>query len=284
MYDWSDLRYFLAVHREGTLAAAGRELRVDPTTVGRRISALEGQLRTRLFIRGSRGWVTTPAGLRIVPAAQLAEEAALDVHRLASGASDQPSGRVRLTTIEILASQLIAPALPQLHEAYPDIRIDLWCSPMPLDLAKGEAELALRVGRPTDPNLLARRLSTVKSRPYAAQTWLDANGLEPELTSLRDREVLFLLGPRKWNHDLGRVQPVLRSTEISVLLEACTAGLGVALLPDELAARRPELVPLNGLGEPIADPVWLAVHRDLAEVARVRAVTDFLVELLTHVH
>ena len=76
MYDWADLRYFLAVHREGTLAGAGRELRGDPTTVGRRVGALEDQLGAPLFMRGSRGWVTTPAGLRIVPAAERAEAAA----------------------------------------------------------------------------------------------------------------------------------------------------------------------------------------------------------------
>ncbi|MEM1415976.1 MAG: LysR family transcriptional regulator [Myxococcota bacterium] len=283
MYDWADLRYFLAVHREGTLAAAGRELRVDPTTVGRRIGTLEEQLGAPLFMRSSRGWVTTPAGLRIVPAAQRAEEAALDVRRLAAGASERPAGRVRLATLEVLASQLIAPTLPRLRAAYPELRVDLWCSPVQLDLAKGEADLALRVGRPTEPSLIVRRVSNVVSRPYAARAWLDEKGLTEELDTLEGREVLLLLRPHRWADDLGRVRPVMRSTELSVILEACAAGLGVALLPDALATRRPELVALDRLGDPIVDPVWLAMHRDLAQVARVRAVADFLVEILTEV-
>ena len=282
-YDWSDLAYFLAVHREGSLAAAARSLRVDATTVGRRITALEAQLRTPLFIRGTRGWVATPAGLRIVPAALRAEEAALDVGRLASGDAERPQGRVRLTTLEVMASHMIVPVLPRFYANYPDIRLDLWCSPLELDVARGEVDLALRIGRPTDPGLVARRVSTAVSRPYAARAWLDRHGLSEHLATLDGCDGLFMLSPHRWADDLGTVRPVLRTTEVSVLLEACASGLGVALLPDVLAAQRAELVPLNHLRPPTEDPVWLVVHPDMAQVARVRAVADFLAGILPDV-
>lgn len=280
MLEWSDLRFFLAVHRHGSLAGAGRALRVAPTTVGRRVAALEDRLRAKLFVRSSSGWVLTPAGQRIVPAAERAEEAALDVERLAGGAQQRPEGRVRVATLEVLASQLIAPALPRLLARHPGLRVDLWCGPGVRDIARGEAEVAVRIGRPTDPSLLTRRLTTFRSRPYAARSWLERRGLDAALDRLDGCEVLLFLAPNRWLGDeRGRVRPVLRTTEPSVTLAACKAGLGVALLPDLLAAPHAELVALDGLELAQEDPIWLVLHQDLARVARVRAVADFLGEV-----
>lgn len=281
MYDWTDLRYFLAVHRKGTLVAAGRALHVDPTTVGRRIAALEDNLRTKLFVRGSKGWVATPAGRRMVPAAERAEEAAADVVRLAGGERERPVGRVRISTIETVATQLIAPRLPKLHARYPGLRVDLWCTHERLDIAAGEADLALRIGRPTDPTLVARRLITVRSRLYAARSWLDAQGLDEHFEDLEGRDVLLLLSRHPWLANAPRINPVMRSTELSALVQACVAGLGVMLLPDILATAHPELVALTAVGEVIDDPIWLVTHPDLVRVARVRAVSDWLGEIVS---
>lgn len=278
VYEWSDLRFFLAVHREGSLAAAGRSLRVNPTTVGRRIAAMEEQLRTKLFVRSSRGWTATPAGLRVVPAAERAEEAAQDVQRLAGGGTEIPAGRVRISTIELLASQVIAPALPELHEAYPEIRVDVICSPERVDLGRGQADIAVRVGRPTEAGLIARRLASSQARPYAARSYLEAKGLAPDLETMEGLDVLVVFLPHRWLDAAGTVRIALRSNELSVVVAACCAGLGIALLPDVVAATHPHLVPLHGLGEVHEDSIWLVMQRDLAEVARVRAVADFLVE------
>ncbi|MEM9694825.1 MAG: LysR family transcriptional regulator [Myxococcota bacterium] len=280
MYDWSDLRYFLAIYREGTLAGAGRVLRVDPTTVGRRIAALEDRLRSKLFVRGTKGWVATPAGRRIVPAAERVEDAALDVRRLAGGANEQPSGRVRIATIEMFASRVIAPALPALERAYPDIRIDLVCSPENVDLGQGKVDIAVRVGRPAGGNLVARRLQVAAARPYASRRYLEAKGLDAQsMTSLAGCDVLVLFLRHPWLDDAPDVRVALRSNEFSTVFEACRAGLGVSLLPDLVCRPYPDLVPLDGLGMDFENPIWLVMHRDLAHVARVRAVADFLIEL-----
>ncbi len=277
MYEWTDLRYFLAVHRHGSLAAAGRSLRVNPTTVGRRVTALESKLRARLFVRSTSGWVATPSGLRAVAAAERAEEAALDVKRLAGGASERPAGLVRLTTLEVMASRVIAPELPTLHAQFPDIRVDLLCSARVLDLSRGEADIAVRVGRPTEPDMVARRISTAVSRPYASVDWLESRQHTSDIDSLHECEVLQFFPTMRWAADLGDSRVVLRSTELSAIRAACVAGLGVALLPDLLAESAPNLVPLDGLGYRHEDPIWMVMHRDLAQVARVRAVADFLV-------
>lgn len=279
-FEWEDLRYFLVIHREGSLTAAARRLRVDPTTVGRRLQALEGALGVRLFVRRRGGWVLTPAGARVVPSAEQAEAAAVGVARIARGAQE-PQGRVRLTTAEVLATHLIAPRLPAFHARHPQVRLDLLCTDQVLDLRRGEADLALRLARPTEPDLVARRLARATQRPYAARTWLAERGLDPEtLTSLEGREVLTLLSDqeRRWSEGLGQVQVVLRTTSPSTLHQATLAGAGVGLLVDAIAATDPRLVPLTALGVCLERPLWLVLHRDLATVARVRVVADFLID------
>ena len=279
-FEWEDLRFFLMIQREGSLASAARRLRVDPTTVGRRIRALESSLGVRLFVRRRGGWVLTPAGVRVMPAAEQAEAAAASVARVARGAQE-PQGRVRLTTMEVLATHLIAPSLPAFQARYPQVRLDLLCTDGVLDLRRGEADLALRLSQPTEPDLLARRLSRATQRPYVARAWLAERGLDPEtLTSLDGCEVLTLLSEqeRRWSEGLGRVNVVLRTTSPSTLHQATVAGVGVGLLVDAIAASDPRLVPLPGLGVCVERPIWLVLHRDLVSVARVRAVADFLID------
>ncbi len=278
-FSWDDLRHFLAVHRSGSLVGAGRELRADATTVGRRISALESGLGAPLFIRGRNGWTLTPAGARILPAARRAEEASADVARGIQDARSNPTGGVRLSTLEVFATRLLAPVLPDLHARHPGIRLDVLCTPRVVDLHRGEADLAMRVGLPSEESLVARRMSTATERPYVGVPWLAKRRLRPDqVTDLDGAEVLLVLAPDRWNEGLGDAKPVLRSTSVSMLLEACRAGLGVAMLPDIFAARDPTLVPLDALCVQRERPVWLVMHREMARVARVRAVADFLAE------
>lgn len=281
MFAWDDLRSFLAVHREGSLAAAGRKLRADPTTVGRRVAALEEALGVPLFVRGPDGWSLSPAGERVLTAAERAEEAALDVQRRAAGAESEPAGRVRLTTLEIVASRVVAPLLPELHRRYPNLQLDLICTPRKLDLLRGAADLAIRIGRPDEPSLVGRRLQTLRARPYAAASWLEERGLQAEsLDRLEGLELLLFPGPNEWLEGLGEGRVVLRCTAVAALLRAATEGLGVAMLPEVLAASRPELRALPALGVVQEQPLWLVMHPDMARVSRVRAVADVLVEHL----
>ncbi|MCB9680463.1 MAG: LysR family transcriptional regulator [Alphaproteobacteria bacterium] len=280
MLDWDDLRFFLAVHRAGSLAGASRRLRVDATTVGRRLDALENQLGTRLFVRRRGGWTLTPAGERTLDGAERAERAVADVKRGASE-EDDPSGLVRLTTVEAIATWLLAPILPRFHARHPRIAVDLLCTVRVLDLERGEADLALRLGRPTEPSLKARRLASFTERPYAARKWLDRSGLDPEkLTHLDDAPVITVLG-RDDADALGRhgtVRPVMRTSSGNALIAACAAGLGVALLPDLLAASDPRLAPLHAIDLTRTADLWMVVHEDVAASARVRVLMDFLVE------
>lgn len=278
--DWTHLRSFLAVHREGSLAHAARVLRMDATTVGRHVTALEESLGQPLFVRGRPAWTLTPAGERILPAAEQVEEAAQDVVRRAAESEDAPTGRVRLSTHDVVATRILAPVLPALRRRHPGLRLDVLCTPRLSDLLRGEADLALRTVRPVETSLVARRVTAPTERPYASRAFLQEQGLEASVSDLTDVPALTIFTDEAWAFERG-ARLALRTSSASMLIAACVAGAGVAVLPDAIIRDEPELVPLDGVGFTRERHLWLCMHRDLARVARVRAVADFLVEVLT---
>lgn len=279
MLSWDDLRFFLAVHRGGNLAEASRRLRVDATTVSRRMDQLEQELGTALFVRRRGSWSMTPVGERILRSAEVAERAVADVDRIAAG-GERAEGRVRVTTLESVATYLIAPSLPSFYAHYPDIQVDLTSSIRVLDLERGEADLAVRLGRPQTPTLKTRRLATIEERPYAARSWLAARGVDAEqLIDLDGAETLciFQRDDEQALRAHGAGPAVLRTRSATTLLSACASGAGVALLPDLLAASDPRLVPLPALDLGRRSTLWLVFHEDVGAQARVRALMDHLV-------
>jgi DNA-binding transcriptional LysR family regulator len=282
MFDWDDLRFLLAIHREGSLVGAGKRLRVDPTTVGRRLSALEHALRAHLVARSSAGLALTAMGQRVVASAERAEQQFLDIERAATGTENEvPAGRVRMTMLQDVADSLLLPLLPELKRRHPLIRVDLWCTMQVLDLAVGEADLAIRVGRPTETDLVARRLTTLVERPHASRGWLDANGLAPEdVTDLDGREVLLLLLQDRWTDGLGAAKPALRASAMSTLIGAARADMGIVMVPDAMARAYPELVPLPNLPVTRERALWLVMVEGASRVPRIRAVADLVVERL----
>jgi len=157
MLDRGDLRFFLELARTGTLAAAGRKLGVDNTTVGRRLTALERDLSSKLFARTPDGLVLTAAGESIRTAGEEMEQALLRGEQRALGADRKLSGQVRVATTEMLGEVVVLPAVRSLHARHPQIRVDLMTGTGRLDVARREADVALRYARPESGDLIARR-------------------------------------------------------------------------------------------------------------------------------
>ena len=168
MAEWGDLRYFLELSRSGTLAAAARKLRVDYTTVGRRLAALEQDLGAKLFERTPEGLILTEAGEGIRAAAEEMEQAAILVEQRALGADRKLAGAVRVATTEMLGQVVVLPAVRALHEIHPQIRVDLATGAYRLDLARREADVALRYLRPESGELVSRRVARVAKRWIAS--------------------------------------------------------------------------------------------------------------------
>lgn len=288
MLDWDDLRYFLAVHRTGTLASAALGLRINATTVGRRLSALEEQFQTRLFDRTPDGYVLTPAGLELLPRAERMESEALALEREVSGADQRAAGIVRVSVTEMLATRFIVSQLPHFNEQYPDIILDLNCTTRSVNLGRREADIALRLARPHEDNVVTRRLASIPLSLYASRGYLARYGLpENAERSLRGHRAISFASSRAFSLenswlearlDGGRI--VLRSDSVSSIYSAAVAGLGIALLPRAVADTEPELthVPTETAPEPRI--VWQAVHVDLQKSAKIRAVLDFFSSII----
>ncbi len=280
--DWRDVPHLLALARAGNLAQAARATGTDPTTVRRRIDALEKELGAQLVVRGNHGWRLTDAGKAAVSAARRAEAAMNELAQVASGSATEVRGRVRIATVEVIGSRLIMPILPRLMERHPGLTVDLLCSTRVLDLVAGEADVALRTVRPTQAAVRCRRLASVVERPYASTRLLERLGIRAEdITSLDGMPVALLLGPSDapWMARLGEPEVVMRTTSASIGVQAIRRGLAVGLVPDVVAAMDDRLVPLTNLDVPrrVRD-LWLACPESLAHVARVRAVMDYLAE------
>ncbi|APR81631.1 Transcriptional regulator, LysR family protein [Minicystis rosea] len=283
MIQWDDLRVLLAAHRGHTLAGAGRALGVDATTVGRRLHALEETLGTRLVERTPDGLVLTDAGLRAVAVAEEADARVTGLSREISGADARVAGTVRLTAGEGILVHVLAPALPALAARHPELRLELIASTRPLDLARREADLAVRLFRPREPGLVTKKLAPLAYGLYAAPAYLARRG-EPRRTADLDAHDLIgfdaaLSGTpeMRW---LARHAPegrfAVRASTTPVLLAACRAGLGILAVAEIIARGEPGIVRVLPRVTPPEREAWAVLHPDLRGAARVSAVLAWL--------
>jgi DNA-binding transcriptional LysR family regulator len=281
--NWSDLRFFLELARTGSLSRAARRLAVDRNTVARRVAALETALGLTLFERGPQGWTRTAAGEELAGLASRVEEQVLALARHADAADRAVSGPVRLTTATHVASGLLVPALPLLRERHPALVLEIATDSRTFDLTRREADLALRLGRPRDAGLVTRKLTSVAHRLYAARGHPAARrgrvdfeadaflGFDEAQAGIPQERWLARLGP-------GR-RVVLRANSTASLQAAARAGVGLAVLPCFVADADPGLVRVDA-PEPIAMELWLLVHGDLSHTPRVRAVIEWIDEVV----
>jgi DNA-binding transcriptional LysR family regulator len=288
MFDWDDLRFFLAVSKAGSIARAADELGLNATTVSRRLAALEAKIEARLFDRTSDGYLLTAAGRDLVPHAERMEAAVQAAARTVVAADRRVRGVVRVTATEMITTRFIAPHVARLRRAHPDLTVDFHCSHETVSLSRREADIALRLARPKEPDVIARKLAPIPLALYAARSYVDAHGMpeDPE-RSLAGHAVLCFAAIRHFaienawmDSRVDGAQLAMRSDSVSSLFAACLAGVGIALLPRAVADPEPGLVRIVTATRPEPRMIWRAVHRDLVDTARVRAVIEFLETLL----
>jgi len=282
MERWDDLRIFLAAFREGSCAAAGTRLGVNQSTISRRISALESALGVRLFDRTPEGLVPTAAAEEIVPRAELFEVTAAELIDAVEGLDTSLGGVVRIASPFLIASELLAPALPAFVQGRPGLRVELIAGDALVDLTRREADLALRFVRPDRGDIVVRRVGTLRFGVFGTKSYLDAHRGKPpeELAWLDWESTQAHLPDAAWlRAELPGVEPVLRTNSLGVRLRATCAGLGVAVFARSLAALHPELREVKGLSAIPEVPVWLVGHRALRNLPRIKAVWAFLEEV-----
>lgn len=289
MLDWDDLRYFLAVAREGSTLAAGRSLRTSQTTVARRIAALEQALGVTLFEKRQAGYAPTPAGEELLARAEQVELAANRFAEAASAHARDLSGAVKLTMEEIFAVTLVAPLLTDLRHAHPEIHIELDTSRDLLDLGAGEADIALRsTSKPQPAGIVGRRLIRDDWTLYCSRDYARENGVPETLEELRTHPIVGGGGGNLWRaysawiKELGlEDQVAMHQSSSTGLLAGVRSGFGIGVLPCIVADADPELVRCMPPRTDHGRILWLATHERVRHTPRVRAVIDFLYERLS---
>ena len=283
-WQWDDVRFFLAVARAGSLSGAARALGVGHVTVGRRIALLEKQLGVTLLNRTPDGFVTTSAGDAILRQCAAMESAAMDLERIVAGSDALLAGSVRLTTTEGLAYQLVAPAIAALRETHPQLRIDLLVGARSLDIARREADLAVRFARPPASDLVCRKLGEVAFALYASKRYLARKGIPKQGQGLAGFDLITFTGapaamnPFFMGESLEGAQIALRCDNTLIQLRAAASQAGIVEAACFLGDSAPDLVRVWPDKAPTRRVAWLIVHQDMRRAARIRAVSNAITE------
>lgn len=284
--DWDDIRFFLAAARTGSLAAASRQLGSHQPTVGRRIDGLEKRLGVRLFQRHAQGLTLTEKGQRIMQAAESMGEAAATLQRASNFEDEEIRGSVRIAAPSGLAVHVIAAKLPQFHERFPNLDVVLQPSVSSADLTHGEADVAVRLYRPTAGELVVRRAGNMGFGLYGAPIYLQQHGTPQSTADLPQHcfigygEQLRHLEENCWLESITEgARYLLRSDDTHTRLAAAESGVGLAVLPHVLVQRSSQLQHVLETEDVPSKAIWLVVHRDLRHMVRVRAVLDWLDEV-----
>lgn len=280
---WDLYRTFLAVIREKTLSAAARSLQLAQPTVGRHIQDLEAKLGAPLFARSKRGFLPTAVALAMVPHAEAMFAAASAVHRLSSAEAQGEQGVVRVTAGQLVACEVLPDILAEFCRQFPRIELELSVSDHNEDMLNREADIAVRMLRPTQGALVTRLMGTVELGLYAHRRYVDSFGLPQsarELASHRrigfDRDAHAVRSAGGAAARLRREDFGFRCDHTAVQIAALNAGAGIGALHVQLAQRRPDLVRVLRKEFKFKREMWLAVHRDARATRRIRLVFDHL--------
>lgn len=276
--DWNDVRYALAVARNGSLAAAARMLGVDQTTVARRLRVLESCVGMPLFERRQGRFAPTPAGEVLMERGQRIEREIAALRHLGADNEVQVRGVVRLTAVDAIISHYLAPHLAELRARHPGLMVELIASSRSLDLSRREADIAVRLARPQSGDFVVRRLASLAYGVYgtaaapAENGWGGCNWVAYEHSLAHVPEMRWLA------EQVVDERIVLRCNNMDALATAVADGLGLAVLPRLVGARHASLRCLSGEPSVLSREIWLVVPRELRHVPRIRAVGDWLAE------
>jgi DNA-binding transcriptional LysR family regulator len=285
--DWNLIKSFVAVAETGSLSAAARRLAASQPTLGRHIAELEQALGVTLFRRGRNGHALTEAGSTIYERGRAVSEQASAFSRLALGSVEAIEGTVRIAASEVVAAYVLPDITARLGVVEPGIEVEIVASNQVENLLRRDADIAIRMVKPAQNELVARKVSDIPLCVCAARSYLDRCGRPLEPADLVDHALIgfdrsdeIIRGFAQYGIPVTRGSFRFRADNQIVLWEAVRAGNGIGLGQEPLAERDPlveKLLP--GLPLPTL-PVWLAMHRDVRTSVRIRRVADFLHEEL----
>lgn len=282
---WDLYRSFLAVVRQGSLSGAARHLGATQPTLGRHVEALETALGVALFTRSQGGLQPTAAALLLIPQAEAMESAAASLRRSADAARTEEGGTVRITASEIMGAEVLPPILAELQQAHPRLVLELVLSNRTDDLLRREADIAVRMVRPTQDALIAQRLGDVRIGLFAHERYLARHGVPASVAELPrfhiigfDRDNRSARAVAKDVIALTRELFSVRSDSDLAQLAALRAGMGIGACQTRIAACHDELKPVLPDAVAFRLEIWLAMHEDQRASRPVRLAYDMLAD------
>jgi DNA-binding transcriptional LysR family regulator len=285
---WDELRTFRAVLRDGSLSGAARRLGVAQPTLGRHIESLEDALGVALFTRSARGLTPTDAALHLAPHVEEMAAASAALARAAAAEAAPDQGVVRVTASEVMGCEVLPPLLAAFRFANPGVAIELALTNRSEDLSRPDADIAVRMIRPTQSALIARRIGESKIGLFAHRAYLEVFGAPTTLDDLKahrligyDRDDRSFRAAGALAFKISRESFGFRCDNDLAQLAALRAGLGIGGCQENIASRYPDLVRLLGDTITFSLEVWLAMHEDVRATPRIRRLFDHLSEGLT---
>jgi DNA-binding transcriptional LysR family regulator len=284
--DWADVPVFLALARQRSLAAAARSLGIDKSTASRRIASMEEALGARLFLRTRDGLRPSPLAERLATHAERMEQEARALETAAAAGDEEIAGVVRVATTEALAAHLVARGLLDLSDTHPGLVVELAGGNRPVDVARGAADLALRVTPPEDASLRARVVARLGLGLFAAPAYLRVRGTPAGPDGLDGHDVvvpsgeLAQLPEAKWLSSRAGVRIAFLSNSMPALVAAAVAGRGLVALTSAWGEATPGLdrvMPIEGIAP---RRVWLLAHPDTSRRGAVRVVADRIARIM----
>jgi DNA-binding transcriptional LysR family regulator len=279
--NWDDLRFALAVARNGGIAGAARSLKVNHSTVFRRIAGIEVRLGLRLFERLPGGYSPTTVGKSLLESAARVEEEILAIERRIAGEDRHLCGTIRVTATDAIASHLILPVIPAFRSKYPGIHLEVLASNDKLDLTRRQADVALRITDEPPGHLVGRKIGRLNYAVYRARSSpCPAAGLG-SASWVGWSESHSLMRSTKWLRRYHpEITPVIRVSSMPAMLAAVRSGVGLAILPVFLGDAMVNLIRVDDILADLSEELWLLSHPDIRHSQPIQALTRFLTEHL----
>lgn len=286
LFNWSDLVFFLELARQGRLAPAAKRLKVDHTTVSRRISELEKDLSVKLFNRKPDGFILTDQGHRLFTIAERIEQEAFGVQPAMGGELSAANGRVRVATMEGIGAFFMAERFAELLAKEPGIQVELVTERHLISLTKREADIFLSFVKPDGQRLVVKQLGGFRLALYASDEYISCCGMPTTREELAEHtfvdyvEDLIAIQPVHWLLDvLDPPKVAFRSSSMHAQQNAVAAGIGIGLLPLFSAKKDPKLIPVLPDEVKVYRQAYLSVHEDLEFVGRIKPVIRHLTDI-----
>lgn len=283
-FDWNKARAFLVTAEEGSLSAAARALGMAQPTLGRQVDGLEQELGVVLFERVGRGLTLTPSGLELLEHVRDMGAAAGRVSLAALGQSQALEGTISISASETYAAVLLPPIIAKLRKEEPGIHVEIVVTNQASDLLRREADIALRNFRPTEPDLVAKKIGMADAILYATPAYIEQLGSPKTPYDLRhadfvnlDRAGMMLKGLNTLGLGLTEANFPLLTESYLVMWELVKQGTAIGILDSQIGDAEPAVVRVLPDLEPLTFPIWLVAHRELTTSRRIRRVYDFLV-------